>query len=191
MKGKGKRIWELFWAFLRIGAFTFGGGYAMIGLIDDDCVQRRGWITKEELMDVTVIAESTPGPVAINCATYVGFRQAGIPGAVAATLGVVLPSFGIILAISSVLDRFLQIRAIASAFRAIKIAVGLLIFRAGLRMLKMIPKTKLSYLMMGTATLATLLIDLLAWRFSSVWLLGIAALTAAVAFGVQQWRGRT
>lgn len=191
MKGKGKRIWELFWAFLRIGAFTFGGGYAMIGLIDDDCVQRRGWITKEELMDVTVIAESTPGPVAINCATYVGFRQAGIPGAVAATLGVVLPSFGIILAISSVLDRFLQIRAIASAFRAIKIAVGLLIFRAGLRMLKMIPKTKLSYLMMGTATLATLLIDLLAWRFSSVWLLGIAALTAAVAFGVQQWRGRS
>lgn len=191
MKGKGKRIWELFWAFLRIGAFTFGGGYAMIGLIDDDCVQRRGWITKEELMDVTVIAESTPGPVAINCATYVGFRQAGIPGAVAATLGVVLPAFGIILAISSVLDRFLQIRAIASAFRAIKIAVGLLIFRAGLRMLKMIPKTKLSYLMMGTATLATLLIDLLAWRFSSVWLLGIAALTAAVAFGVQQWRGRS
>lgn len=191
MKGKGKRIWELFWAFLRIGAFTFGGGYAMIGLIDDDCVQRRGWITKEELMDVTVIAESTPGPVAINCATYVGFRQAGIPGAVAATLGVVLPAFGIILAISSVLDRFLQIRAIASAFRAIKIAVGLLIFRAGLRMLKMIPKTKLSYLMMGTATLATLLIDLLAWRFSSVWLLGIAAVTAAVAFGVQQWRGRS
>lgn len=191
MKGKGKRIWELFWVFLRIGAFTFGGGYAMIGLIDDDCVQRRGWITKEELMDVTVIAESTPGPVAINCATYVGFRQAGIPGAVAATLGVVLPAFGIILAISSVLDRFLQIRAIASAFRAIKIAVGLLIFRAGFRMLKMIPKTKLSYLMMGTATLATLLIDLLAWRFSSVWLLGIAAVTAAVAFGVQQWRGRS
>ena len=91
---------ELFLRFAKIGLFTFGGGYAMISLIENDCVERKRWITHEEMMNITVIAESTPGPIAINCATYVGLKRKGIPGAVAATFGVILPSFVIILLIS-------------------------------------------------------------------------------------------
>ena len=102
-------LWTLFLTFFRIGAFTFGGGYAMISVIENICVEQKKWITHEDLVNVTVIAESTPGPVAINCATFVGYKQKGIWGSVAATLGVVLPSFIIIWAISMFLERFLEI----------------------------------------------------------------------------------
>ena len=91
-------ILELFLTFFKIGLFTFGGGYAMISIIEDNCVERKKWITHEEMMDVTVIAESTPGPIAINCATFVGYRQAGILGAAIATVGMVTPSFFILYA---------------------------------------------------------------------------------------------
>ena len=121
---------ELFLTFAKIGLFTFGGGYAMISLIEDVCVDRRGWITHDEMMDITVIAESTPGPIAINCATFVGYRRGGVLGAVLATFGVVLPSFVIIFLIAQVLDNFLAIPLIAHAFGGIKLAVGLLILDA-------------------------------------------------------------
>ncbi|MBR5756416.1 MAG: chromate transporter, partial [Firmicutes bacterium] len=118
---------ELFFTFVKIGLFTFGGGYALIAFIEHICVEEKQWISHDEMMDITVIAESTPGPIAINCATYVGMKKKGIAGAVAATLGVVIPSFVIILAISFFLDRFLEIKWVASAFRGIRIAVGILI----------------------------------------------------------------
>ena len=170
----------LFFTFFRIGLFTFGGGYAMLPLIEDICVQRRRWITREQMLQITVIAESTPGPVAINCATYVGYHQAGLWGAAAATLGVVLPSFGIILAISLCLDRVRQIRAIASAFRGIQAAVALLIARAGLRMWKQLPKKPLPQLLFGAALAGMLLINLFGWRVSTIALLaGAGALSLA------------
>ena len=116
-------LWTLFLTFFRIGAFTFGGGYAMISVIENICVEQKKWITHEDLVNVTVIAESTPGPVAINCATFVGYKQKGIWGSIAATLGVVLPSFIIIWAISMFLERFLEIAWVASAFRGVRVAV--------------------------------------------------------------------
>ena len=82
---------ELFLIFAKIGLFTFGGGYAMISLIENNCVEKKKWITHDEMMNITVIAESTPGPIAINCATYVGYKKAGIIGAIISTLGIVLP----------------------------------------------------------------------------------------------------
>ena len=129
-----KTLLDLFFTFFKIGLFTFGGGYAMLSLIENACVSKKEWITHDEMMDITVIAESTPGPIAINCATYVGMKKKGIPGALAATLGVVLPSFIIILAISFFLDRFLEIKWVASAFQGIKIAVGILIVDAAVKM---------------------------------------------------------
>ena len=125
-----KLILELFLTFSKIGLFTFGGGYAMLSLIERICVTQKEWITHDEMMRITVIAESTPGPIAINCATYIGYKKKGLPGALAATFGVVLPSFLIILLISFFLDRFLEIKWVASAFRGIKIAVGVLIVGA-------------------------------------------------------------
>ena len=100
---------DLFLTFVKIGLFTFGGGYAMISLIEHYCSEQKQWITHDEMMDVTVIAESTPGPIAINCATFVGYKQKGLMGAAAATIGVVLPSFCIIFLISMFLDNFLEI----------------------------------------------------------------------------------
>lgn len=80
---------ELFFTFAKIGLFTFGGGYAMISIIENQCVERKKWISSDEMMNMTVIAESTPGPIAINCSTFAGYKRAGIPGAFAATLGMV------------------------------------------------------------------------------------------------------
>ena len=113
---------DLFLTFAKIGAFTFGGGYAMLSVIDSICVDKKKWITHDEMMDVTVIAESTPGPISVNCATFVGFKQAGWLGGILATLGVLLPSFVVIYIISMFLDNFLEIAVIANASRALRSA---------------------------------------------------------------------
>ena len=181
---------SLFLTFFRIGLFTFGGGYAMIAVIEDICVAKKQWITHEDLVNVTVIAESTPGPIAINCATFVGYRQKGLAGAVAATLGVVLPSFLIIWLISLFLDRFLEISWIASAFRGIKIAVGILILDAALRMSRNIGKEPAAPAVMGCACAAVLLAEFFSVRISSVVLMLAAGLLSLAVFAVRKGAGK-
>ena len=180
----------LFLTFFRIGLFTFGGGYAMISVIDNICVEQKHWITAEDLVNVTVIAESTPGPVAINCATFVGFKQKGLAGAVAATLGVVLPSFIIIWVISMFLERFLAIAWVASAFRGIRVAVGLLILDVGIRMAKKMPKEPLRIVIMACALLATVLISIFSWKISTITLLLAAAAVSLAVYGVRRAMGK-
>ena len=131
---------DLFLTFAKIGLFTFGGGYAMISMIENNCVERKQWITHDEMMNVTVIAESTPGPIAINCATFTGYKKAGFIGALVATLGIVVPSFIVIYLISMFLDNFLELTIIANAFKGIKIAVGILILDAAITMIKKMHK---------------------------------------------------
>ena len=174
MSGK-ERLSSLFLTFARIGLFTFGGGYAMIGLIEDQCVERKKWITHDEMMNITVVAESTPGPIAINCATYVGYQRAGLAGALAATIGIVLPAFVILFLISMFLDQFLSIGWIASAFRGIRIAVALIIAEAGVNMLRKMPKKPLPVAIACSALFAMLLIHFLSLRFSSIALMLLAA----------------
>lgn len=135
-----KQILDLFLTFCRIGAFTFGGGYAMISLLDHECVEKKRWLTSDELMNVTVIAESTPGPIAINCATYTGYKVAGWKGTIAATVGIVLPSFLLVLLISGFFENVLAVSMISKAFRGIRIAVSILIMRAGIKMIKNLVK---------------------------------------------------
>ena len=173
---------ELFLTFAKIGLFTFGGGYAMIALIEDSCVDKKKWITHEEMMNVTVVAESTPGPIAINCATYVGYHQKGMAGAVAATVGVVLPSFVILYVISMFLDNFLEITVIASAFRGIRLAVGLLILNAGLNMLQKMKKTPLSKGILLAALVLITAANLLSWNFSSLSLMLLAGCFSLILF---------
>ena len=162
----------LFLTFARIGLFTFGGGYAMLSVIEHICVERKQWITHEDLMNVTVIAESTPGPIAINCATFVGYRQKGVPGALAATLGVILPSFVIIYLISLFLDRFLEIAWVASAFKGIRVAVGILIVDVAVRMIR----KKLRVFILVSAFAVMLLINIFSWKVSTIVLLLVSAL---------------
>ncbi len=178
-------ILTLFLTFAKIGLFTFGGGYAMISIIENICVEQKKWITHDEMMEVAVIAESTPGPIAINCATYVGYKTKGIWGAIAATLGVVLPSFIIIYLISVFLDNFLEITWIANAFKGIRIAVGILILDAGINMFIKMKKKVVPCVIMGCSFVAMFLISIFAWNFSSIFLMLIAAVVSLVVFIIQ------
>ena len=173
---------DLFLTFAKVGLFTFGGGYAMISLIENSCVEKKGWITHDEMMNVTVIAESTPGPIAINCATFVGYKQKGLIGAIAATIGMVLPSFSIIFLISMFLDNFLEIAWIAHAFMGIKIAVGILILDAAIKMIRKMQKKPIPLTIMACAFLAMLLIDIFALHVSSITLMLIAAVISLAIF---------
>lgn len=178
----------LFLTFAKIGLFTFGGGYAMISIIEDVCVEKRKWITHEDMMNVMVIAESTPGPIAINCATFVGYKQGGLFGAVAATFGVVLPSFVVIYAISMFLDGFLEFELMANAFKGIRIAVGFLILRAAVTMFKKMKKTLLSVVIGGCSAAVMLLVEWFAVDFSTISLMLLAALVSLIAFAVGEFR---
>lgn len=173
---------RLFLTFMKIGLFTFGGGYAMISIIENICVEKNKWITHDEMMNVTVIAESTPGPIAINCATFVGYRQAGLFGAAAATLGVTVPSFAIIFAVSLFLDNFLEIAVIAHAFNGIKIAVGILIVESAAKMMKNMKKQWLPVTIMACSFASMLLINIFSWNFSSISLMLIAAVASLSVF---------
>ena len=176
---------DLFLSFAKIGLFTFGGGYAMIALIENTCVEKKKWITHGEMMDVTVIAESTPGPIAINCATFVGYKQKGWPGAIAATVGIVFPSFCIIFLISMFLDHFLEITWIANAFKGIRIAVGILIIDAAVKMIRKMQKKLIPRTIMMCSFATMMLINVFSLRFSSISLMVIAAVVSLVIFLVQ------
>ena len=177
---------ELFLAFSKVGLFTFGGGYAMIAIIEELCVEEKKWLTSEEMMELIVIAESTPGPMAINCATYVGYRQKGLWGAAAATFGMVLPSFVIIYAISLFLDGFLEIPVVANAFRGIRVSVAVLILNAGWKMKKKLPKGALTRGLLLFGFAAMLVINLFALKISTIALMvfaGAVSLAAALRKG--------
>ena len=177
---------ELVLTFMKIGMFTFGGGYAMISVVENACVEDKHWITHDDMMNITVIAESTPGPIAINCATFVGYKKRGLIGAAVATTGMILPSFLIIYLVARFLDSFLEISWIAHAFEGIKLAVGILIVDAGVKMLKQIPAKPVPRMVMACAFSAMLLIDILALRISSIALLLIAAAVSLVLFTISQ-----
>lgn len=183
-------LFELFLTFAKIGLFTFGGGYAMIALIENSCVEKKQWITHDEMMNVTVIAESTPGPIAINCATYVGYKQKGLTGAAVATMGMVLPSFCIIYLIFMFLDNYLEISGIAHAFMGIRLAVGILILDAGIKMVRKMQKKALPRAIMLCAFVAMLLVDLFSLRVSSIMLMLTAAIVSLSAFLATQGKGK-
>ncbi len=177
-----KILLDLFLTFAKIGLFTFGGGYAMIPIIEDSCVERKKWITHDEMMNMTVIAESTPGPIAVNAATFVGFKQKGLLGALFATVGITLPSFVIIYVISMFFDNFLEIGIIAKAFMGIKIAVGILILNAGINMLAKTKKKVLPVTIVIVSFTVMMLINIFSVNFSSIILLLIAAAVSLVFF---------
>ena len=182
-------LWALFSTFFKIGLFTFGGGYAMLPVISSICVEEKEWITSDEMLNITVIAESTPGPMSINCATYVGYRQGGIPGSIATTVGTVLPSFLIIFTISMFLDNFLEITFIANAFKGIQGAVGILIVDAAITMIRKMKRTPLAMGILLVATAVLLLGDLLLVHISSIALMVAAGLVGFAMFAITGQKG--
>lgn len=179
-------LYELFYIFAKIGLFTFGGGYAMISIIENICVERKGWISQDEMMNMTVIAESTPGPIAINCATYVGYKMAGVAGATVATFGMVVPSFVVIFVISKFLDDFLKFTVIANAFQGIKIAVGLIIFEAAVRMIKKMSKKVFPKVVVACSFVTMMAVNVFSLKFSSITLMIMVGILSFLIYKTQE-----
>lgn len=179
---EAKSLGTLFFTFFKIGLFTFGGGYAMIALLEEEFIQRRKWLDKNEFLDMTAIAESTPGPVAINSATYLGYKLAKVPGAATATVAVCLPSFLIIYAISLFFEQFTQLTVIANAFKGIQICVIYLIFSAGVRMLKALDKSPFA-----TGVLAAVMLVMVGLSLAGVSVSSILLILLSGAAGVAAW----
>ena len=179
---EAKSLGTLFFTFFKIGLFTFGGGYAMIALLEEEFIQRRRWLDKDEFLDMAAIAESTPGPVAINSATYLGYKLAGVPGAATATVAVCLPSFLIIYAISLFFEQFTQLTVIANAFKGIQVCVIYLIFSAGVRMLKTLDKSPFA-----TGVLAAVMLVMVGLSLAGVSVSSILLILLSGAAGVAAW----
>ena len=165
---KVKDYLSLFLTMLKIGLFTFGGGYAMIALLENEFVEKKKWLKKDEFLDVAAIAESTPGPIAINAATYIGYKNSGMIGSMIATLGICIPSFVIIYAISLFFDAFLSFTLVAYAFKGIQICVVYLILTAGLKMLKQIKKTTFNMIIISITLICMIVFSLFAVKFSTI-----------------------
>ncbi len=177
-----KKMLTLFLTFLKIGAFTFGGGYAMVTLLENEFIAKKKWIEKDEFFNMVAIAESTPGPVTINSATYLGYKIAGIPGAVLSTLAVCIPSFIVILGISLFLDRFLTYTYVVYAFKGVQACVIYLIFSAGLKLLRNLEKNALNISIL-TAVIAAMLIEsIAAVTFSSIFYILICGILGILIY---------
>ncbi len=172
---------ELFLTFAKVGAFTFGGGYAMIPLIQREVTENKKWISDEDLLDVVAIAESTPGPIAVNAATFIGSRVSGVSGAICATLGIVTPSFLVILAISYAFEAFRHIRAVEYAFWGIRAGVLALILKAMVTMFKKSKKDWLSIVIMTLAFAGVVI-----FRLDAIAVILVCALVGLVSFEVRR-----
>ena len=179
-----KNLFLLFLSLFKIGLFTFGGGYAMISLLENEFVTKKKWIDHDEFMDLVVVAESTPGPIAINCATYIGYKTEKIWGAIFATLGMVLPSFTIIFLISLFFNQFLSITWVASAFRGIQVCVVFLILSAGLKMLKKMKKSFFSLCLTSATFICMILFSVFAVDFSSVFYILISGSIGLLIYAI-------
>ena len=180
--GKIKDYLWLFLTMLKIGLFTFGGGYAMIALLENEFVAKKKWLEKDEFLDVAAIAESTPGPIAINAATYIGYKNAGIIGSIIATLGICIPSFVIIYAISLFFDAFLSLTLVAYAFKGIQICVVYLILTAGLKMLKQMKKNAFNIIIISITLICMVVFSFFAVKFSTIFYILISGICGVVVY---------
>lgn len=181
---------ELFLTFAKIGLFTFGGGYAMIHLLENEFVSKKKWIEEDEFMDLVAIAESTPGPIAINCSTYIGYKKEKILGAVLATLGMCIPSFTIIFFISLFFNQFLSIGWVASAFKGIQVCVVFLILSAGVKMLKKMKKKPFNLIVMSATFLCMVAFGVFAVSFSSIFYILISGFVGLLIYLIGYFKSK-
>ena len=187
---KFKTCLKLFLVMFKIGLFTFGGGYAMISLLESELVAKRKWLESDEFLNVVTIAESTPGPVAINAATYVGYKLAGVWGSLSATVAVALPSFSIIFLLSLFFDAFLSLKYVAYAFDGIQVCVIFLILSAGVKMLIKLEKTVWNIVVTSLVIAVMIALSVLSIAFSSVWYILITAGLALLLYLFSYLRAR-
>lgn len=181
-----RSLLSLFISMFKIGLFTFGGGYAMIAFLEREFVEKKNWLSHDEFMDLIVIAESTPGPIAINCATYIGYKVNKGLGAVAATLGMVIPSFSIIYLISLFFEQFLSVTWVSSAFRGIQACVVFLILSAGLKMFKKMKKTAFSITVAALTFVCMVTLWIIGVRISSIFYILISGCLGLATWGFKR-----
>ena len=187
MKRK-KSIFSLFLTMFKIGLFTFGGGYAMLAILENEFVEKKKWTDKEDFLNMVAIAESTPGPIAINSATYLGYKRAGVLGSAVATLGVVLPSFKIIYTISLFFDAFLSLTYVAYAFKGIQACVVYLILSAGIKLFKGVKKNAYSIISFVSALSLLVVLALFSVKFSAIFYILIGGVAGLVIHLVSKLR---
>jgi len=189
-QGKCKKLknkyLDLFLTFFYVGLVTFGGGYAMINVIREIVVEKKHWMTEDEISDVIVIAESTPGPIAINLATYCGYKVKGFLGSLLATIGVVLPSLIIIFTISMFFDKFIANKVVAAIFMGIKCAVVYLIVTAGIRMFKKMKKNWYTLTVTVLIIAAMAVLSVFSVSFSNIYFILIGGFLGLIIFGFLQ-----
>lgn len=185
MKRTLPKLLSLFLSFLKIGAFTFGGGYAMIALLESEFVSRKKWIGREEFLDILAVSESTPGPIAVNTATYIGYKVAGVLGAILSTLAVCLPAFTIIFVISLFFDKFLALTYVGYAFRGIQAAVVYLIASAGVKILKGLKRDVFTIALAVAVFVCFVTLSLFAVSFSSIFYILICGVLGLALYFVR------
>lgn len=185
-----KQYLNLFITMFKIGLFTFGGGYAMIALLENEFVSKKEWIEKDEFLDMVAIAESTPGPIAINAATYIGYKMLGFLGSLTATVAVCIPSFVIIYAISLFFDAFLSLTLVAYAFRGIQVCVIWLILSAGLKMLSRMKKTAFNILILSAVVLCMVAFSVFSVSFSTIFYILISGCIGIFIYALGLLRGK-
>jgi chromate transporter len=169
-----KKIWNLFVSFFKIGLFTFGGGYAMLPMLQREVVEKHGWVTEDDILDYYAIGQCTPGVIAVNTATFVGEHICGVLGSAVATVAVVMPSLIIILLISTVLQSVSQFEIVQHALAGIRVGVAALIVVSVAKLFKKGVKDLLGYILFAVSLLAIVLFEL-----SPIWMV-----LAAIAVGV-------
>ena len=187
---KIKTIIQLFFTMLKIGLFTFGGGYAMVVLLENEFVEKKKYMASDEFSDMLAIAESTPGPIAINSSTYIGYSLAGFWGALFSTIAVCIPSFVIIFLISLFFDAFLSLTLVSFAFKGIQACVSYLILSAGIKMIKKLKFNILSTSLLILTMLALILFTLFSVKFSSIFYILIGGFVGFIAYLVSLFKQR-
>lgn len=185
-----KKYLTLFFTMLKIGLFTFGGGYAMIALLEGEIVTKKEWIGKDEFLDMVAIAESTPGPIAVNAATYIGYRLLGFFGALLSTVAVCLPSFVILYVISLFFDAFLSLHLVACAFRGVQVCVVYLIAGAGWKLWKEMKKTAFSLVIFFAVLLSMILFSVFSVTFSAIYYILLAGFLGLCAWSLPRLRNK-
>ena len=185
MKSESKfaSVLKLFLTFLKVGAFTFGGGYAMIPIIQKETVERRKWVNNNDILDILAISESTPGPISVNAATYIGFKVAGFWGSFFATLGLAIPSFVIIYIISFFYKTFMSWSIVQAAFKGLSVGVIILLFSAVLKLRKSVPHNWLSVVLFSLTLVGMMCYNFFQLKIPSVSLIfiGLGLLVGIIA----------
>lgn len=175
---------DLFITFFKLGLITFGGGYAMISQLKEIVVDKKNWINNDELLEICAIGESTPGPIAVNLSTFIGYKKANFIGSVLATLGVIMPSFIIIFLISLFLNQFMENKYVLYAFTGIKCAVAFLIIKASIEMFLTMKKTIWQNMIIFTVSILMIVFELFSINFSSILLIVLGGLIAILIMNV-------